>query len=225
MEILNITHSGSPVSEFIVQGFEKSMKIIKLTDIKPIDKKSKRLAHLALHKQDLEFSKECLEAIKFNQYNPIRNSLWISALIYYCKCFGSSKSRCNRLDGKKIYHDKLALENFKFIKNIRNKHYVHDENSLHQSYPGAIINGPEDKIQIEKIITFVATTDFFGQEVYSSLCRLVDEAIAFVESEYDKLSKIITGDLEKMPSSQLMSMPEIQYKKPNSNDVSLKRED
>lgn len=81
----------------------------------------------------------------------VRQSLWRSAIVHFGKCFGKSASRF-QLNPNAIWKgNQSALEAFKYYKDLRNKHVVHDENSYAQSIPGAILNNGKKPYKIGDI--------------------------------------------------------------------------
>ena len=218
MEYLGLSKPGGPGSGFHLEGFPGAVKVVALTG-----GKARRLAHLALHVADLSFAQDCLRALMQGQTEPIRSALWVEALVRYFKCFGSSVSRF-QLEPSKIYPgNQLALESFEFLKNMRNKHYVHDENSFSQSLPGAVVNGPESPHKIAKIVTFRAQGDILGQENFTNLRLLIDGAMAWVEQQYDDLADSLTQDLELRAHGELLALPDLAYSKPDVSDAALQR--
>jgi len=126
-----------------IEGCPDAVKVIAVEGWR-----SKRLADLALHKDDLEFADSCLDAINVSPEEPfvIREALWRSAIVHFMKCFGDSGARF-QLSSVKILNGELPEVSmaFEYFKDLRNKHFVHDENSYAQSLPGAILNRQRDK--------------------------------------------------------------------------------
>jgi len=77
-------------SSLHIEGFPDAVKVIAVEG-----GRSKRLADLALHKDDLEFADSCLDAINVSPEEPfvIREALWRSAIVHFMKCFGDSGAR------------------------------------------------------------------------------------------------------------------------------------
>ena len=218
MDYLCLSKPGGPGSGFHLEGFPDAVKVVALTGAKPT-----QLAHLALHCADLLFAQDCLTALMPGQVEPMRSALWAGALVRYFKCFGSSKSRVE-LDPSKIYRENLlALESFEFFKNMRNKHYVHDENAFSQSLPGAVVNRPASLGKIAKIVTLSANADILGQDNFTNLRLLIEEALAWVKHEYDDLAHTLTEELELKPHGELLALPDLAYSKPDASDVALRR--
>ncbi len=206
---------------FHVEDFPNAVKVIQIN--RP---QSKKLADLFLHRNDLEFSLKSLEEINCvpDQSNFLRQALWRSAIVHYLKCFGDNKARFN-LDSKKIYRkeEPIAIENFEYFRNLRNKHVVHDENSYSQSIPGAILNKQNHPYKIEKIVCFAITVETLTQENYSNLHMLIKVALTWIVSEFDGLCEILTKELESKSYETLIQMPNMKPRTPTIDEVKNNR--
>jgi hypothetical protein len=217
MKHISIGQPGGPGTNLQFEGFPDAVKVVALTD--PC---ASRVAHLVLHITDLRFAEECLTALAGGQAEPMRRSLWESAVVNYFKCFGSSAARF-QLNAAKIYgSNPLALENFHFFKSMRDKHFVHDENGYLQGRPGAVINGPQSAFKIAKIVTFTARADIVGQANFTNFQLLVQDAKAWAVRAHDELCDGLTVELEQRSREFLMAMPELQYRTPTLDDAAKK---
>ncbi len=205
---------------FQIEGFPNAAKVIHLKG-----PKAKRLADLSLHINDLNFAMECLETINQVPDKPLvlKKALWRAGIIHYMKCFGDNKAR-SRLNPKTIYKGNSdALTAFNYFKNLRNKHYVHDENSFTQSIPGAILNKRDKPHKIEKIVCFNATGLTLNQVNYSNLHQLIQEVKQWAEKEYDNLCDIFTKELESRSYEELDSLESMTYTAPKLEEIKEKR--
>lgn len=199
--------------QFHIEGFQNAVKVIKIEGVR-----AQRLSDLALHKSDLDFAKNCLSAINHvPEYIrwPVQQALWRSAIIHYVKCFGSSTCRF-QLDFKKIYKKEPAeaREAFDYFSNLRNKHFVHDENSYAQSLPGAVLNNKEHRYKIEKIVTVNTLEETLTRENYGNLMLLIEKAHFWLVSEYDALCIALANELEQQPYEALLDREAIRYSVP-----------
>jgi hypothetical protein len=213
MEDIAFTHHENA---FHIEGFPDAIKVLKTRG-----PKSRRLADLSLHKNDLDFALECLETINSTPSEPwiLREVLWQAAIVSFVKCFGQSKSRFS-LNHKDIYKaDVGAVKAYKFFLSLRNKHIVHDENSYTQSIPGAVLNKDGMGHKIAKIIFFSATGITLGQEQYSNLKLLATDARKWVISQFDEGCDILTAELEARPYNELLAMEGMTYTVPPADDV------
>jgi hypothetical protein len=218
MEYLTISKQGGPSSGFHIEGFPDAVKVGRLTG-----PKARRLSHLALHLGDFRSAATCLATLDPKHAEPIRSALWFTALVEFMKCFGSSRGRFS-LSAKEVYRgNQSALDAFEFFKDMRHKHYVHCENAFAQALPGAIINGTDCSHKIAKVVTFEARADIISDENFINLHLLIQDAIKWVMREYDELCNTITSELEKLPYQELLSLPNLEYKKPVALDVARGR--
>lgn len=200
-----------------MEGFPDAVKVVKING-----SEAKRLADLSLHKVDLEFADACLDAINQISDTPlvVREALWRSAIIHFVKCFGNGARF--QLSADKIYKGESsnALIVFKYFKDLRNKHFVHDENSYAQSIPGAIINNGTKGYSIEKIICFSAFGATLEQNNYNNLKLLIEKAMVWVVSEFDRLCELLTAKLEQERYEDLLARDAITYHAPTVDEIS-----
>lgn len=209
------THSG-----LHIEGFPHAVKVIAING-----PEAKRLADLSLHRRDLEFADDCLDAINQTQENldVVREALWRSSVIHFIKCFGNSERF--QLSAMRIYKNEPpeALIAFKYFKDLRNKHFVHDENSYAQSIPGAVLSNGTKAYKIEKIICFSAFGETLEQGNYGNLKLLIKRARIWVVSEFDFLCESLTATLEKESYHNLLARDAITYRVPTADEISSTR--
>jgi hypothetical protein len=186
---------------------------------------SKRLADLALHKADLLFATECLEQLNHTPEEPfiIRQALWRSAIIHFVKCFGDGVRF--QLSAEKIYKgDALGLMAvFRYFRDLRNKHFVHDENSYAQSIPGAVINQGNKGYKVEKIASFSAYAETLGQSNYNNLSLLIQTADKWVTLQFDSICDILTKELEAESYETLLRRESLSLTVPNVDQIGKSR--
>jgi hypothetical protein len=214
MEYFDISHSDSG---FQIEGFPDAVKVLSVST--PM---ARRLADLALHRQDLSFAKECLEVINKTEDDFIREVLWRSAIVHFFKCFGSSNARSS-LPERKIYASEEAFEVYSFFKNLRHRHYIHDENSYTQALPGAILNKPNSQNKIAKIVCFYTTAEVLDQPNFSNLMLLITTALSWLELSFDTLCDKLTLELEQKPYEELVATEGLIWNKPRLEDIDKNR--
>jgi hypothetical protein len=206
---------------FHIEGFPDAAKLLRLDG-----PKAKRLSDLCLHKSDLDFVAECLDAINQTPVSNavVRAALWRGAVIHFVKCFGDSKARF-QLDAERIYKDRPpeAMLAFRFFRDLRNKHFVHDENSYAQSIPAAVLNKGDKAYKIEKIVCINHIADVLGQENWANLKRLSETAHNWVVAEFDALADLLTRELEAEPYDSLMQRATVEYRVPSVDEMSKRR--
>lgn len=217
MEHFSITKTAKG---FHVEGFPDAVKVLRMTGAK-----SQRLADLALHRADLDFALECLEAINHQPEEPyvVRQAPWRAAIVHFMKCFGQSESRFS-LDAKRVYKgDAGASEPFEFFESLRNKHLVHDENSFAQCLPGAVLNKKGMDHKIAKIVCLSVIGDTLNQENYNNLHLLATRARKWVVTQFDELCNLLTAELEPKSYDELFAVEGITYTWPGEGDVHTSR--
>ena len=208
-------------SNFKIEGFPDAVKVIRVDG--PL---ANRLSDLSLHKIDLDFADECLDALNLvpNEPSVLKEALWRSAVIHFLKCFGDAGARF-QLSPEKILKGEPAeaLIAFKYFKDLRNKHLVHDENTYTQSIPGAILNKGDKSYKIEKIVCFAARGITLGPENYSNLKLLIQKTRNWVVSEFDQVCGSITTGLESEPYSALRARESANYRVPTIDEIPKNR--
>ncbi len=192
MEYFGISQKESGLH---IEGFPDAEKVVCIDG-----PQAKRLSDLALHKADLDFADQCLDAINQTprESHIIREALWRSAIVHFLKCFGDSGARF-QLSAQKVLkiEPPEAMMAFNYFRDLRNRHLVHDENSYAQSLPGAILNKGNKEYKIERIVCFAAIAATLAQDNYSNLKMLIQKSRAWVVDQFDKLCKLVTEELEK----------------------------
>jgi hypothetical protein len=201
---------------FHVEGFPDAVKVLRIRG-----PKAQRLADLALHKEDLDFTIECLEAINTTPDKPylLRQVLWQAAIVHYMKCFGQSESRFS-LNPKAVYKgDAGAFEPYKYFDSLRNKNLVHDENSFTQCLPGAVLNKKGMAHKIAKIVCLSLVGDALNQGNFQNLHLLATRAREWVIAQFDELCHVLTLELEPKDYEELLAMEGITYTAPSADEV------
>lgn len=149
----------------------------------------------------------------------LRQALWRAAIIHFIKCFGHSKSRF-KLNPKQIYKgDSLGKEVFHYFENLRNKHFIHDENPYSQTIPGAVLNRDDKPHKIAKIVCLDVSGETLTQANYGNLHQLVTLARDYICAEFESLCGILTSEYEAKPYHELLAMEEANLKVPTADDV------
>lgn len=204
-----------------IEGFPDAVKVIAIEG-----PRSKRLADLALHKSDLEFADSCLDVINLSPEEPfvIREALWRAAIVHFIKCFGDSGARF-QLSSTKIFKKEPpeALMAFEYFRHLRNKHFVHDENSYAQSLPGAILNAESKSYKIEKIVCFAAIAGTLGEENYNNLKLLIQKSRSWVIAEFDHLCDTLTVELERESYENLLKKESLTLRTPVNDEINRNR--
>lgn len=186
---------------------------------------SKKLADFSLHEDDLAFAAGCLKEINNipKQNLIVRQALWRSSAIHFMKCFGKNAAR-SQLHANKIFKgDATALVIFKYFSDLRDKHFIHDENSYTQSLPGAILNKSDKRHKIEKIVCLNTTANTLTQTNYNNLGLLIQKTHSWVIREFDNLCDKITKELEIKSYDDLHNREGVTYKAPGIDEIDKNR--
>ena len=118
-----------------------TIRIVKINN----NETAQALSDLILHRDDLNFAKNCLEEINKTDNALVREALWRSAITHFCKCFGNNRGRADyKLVANKIFPQK-GLNALGYFKDLRHKHIVHDENSFAQSTTCLLYTSPSPR--------------------------------------------------------------------------------
>jgi hypothetical protein len=217
MEHLRISETDAGLH---IEGFPDAVKVIRVEGWK-----AKQLADLALHKWDLEFAAECLNNINRVPKEPrvVSQALWRAAVVHFMKCFGRSHARY-QLDARKIFRGNAsALAAFAYFEDLRDKHFVHDENSYCQAIPGAILNNGTKPYKIEKVVCLDLVAETLEQDNYSNLYLLIKTTLLWITDKFDAICSALTAELEAESYEDLLAREAIDYKLPTIDEVGKRR--
>ncbi|MGB1561947.1 MAG: hypothetical protein ACPHN2_10635 [Sinimarinibacterium flocculans] len=205
MKLLDVTVNGTQIH---VENYPDAERVVRISG-----DAVQRLCDLGLHRDDLAFARECLDALtrldtQAADVEVIRSALYRSAIVHLFKCFGKNASRSS-LRSDEIYtaEGQVALDVFAHFKIIRNKHLVHDENSYTQSHPGAIINPESHSQKVAAVICMNYAVDLIDQSSFNNLYSLVSTALEWVHKAYDDLERELRAELEARSRAELVALP------------------
>ncbi|MEX3982143.1 hypothetical protein AB4Y45_24555 [Paraburkholderia sp. EG287A] len=187
-----------------IEGIPDAVRVVALRG-----SHAKRLADLALHRKDLAFADDCLVSLTTvpEGSDVIQEALWRSAIVHFFKCFGDGarfKLSPNRiLRGE----DPKAMIVFRHFENLRNKHFVHDENSYLQCIPVAAINDGSKAYKVEEVLCVSLMGLTLEQAAFDNFRSLVIKTREWVEVAYDDLTAEIKRQLEAETYAALLAMP------------------
>jgi len=205
-----------------INGFPDAVQVVEIKS-----RGAARARDLALHLSDLTFCKGALDQIPANPnvVDITHLSLWRCAIYQFYKCFQHSESRANLDSGKVLIGASVEVrENFKFYKNLRNKHLIHDENSNSQVSVIAVLNDGSKPHKIEGVRAMTMQFDDFGAQSVINFKSVVNWALDFVRREFDPLLETIRAELETKSLKELQKLPPPQHTVPTVADVSRPRQ-
>ena len=203
-----------------IKGFPDATKVIKLSG-----PKAQQLSELDSHRNDLQIALASLEGINgvALESSLARQGLWRSAVEHSMKCFSASEAR-SKLNPKKVFKgDSEALEVYEYFRYLRNKHIAHDENAYSQSIPGAVLNRPNAKYRIAKIVCFSAIAETLDQGNYGNLHKMVTDTLSHIDARFDSLCSDLTAELETRSYGELDAMEDMTYSKPELENIGKSR--
>lgn len=205
-------------NEFVIDGLpQDTVNVISFAALLP--RQTRDLSSVTAHRLDLRFAKTFLDLIS-GADDAARTALWRGAITHYCKCF----SQTNKTGGRRPLNSKLLPaglpgEIHSWFMSLRNKNLVHDENAWLQTLAGAAIAGPGKGHNIEEVICSTVEGQFLSPENFGNLTLLIEHALEWTNSEFERLCKEISEELEKVPRETLLSQPNVQYRAPEAGDV------
>jgi hypothetical protein len=205
---------------FHIEGFPNAVKVLKL-DVP----RARLVADLLLHQADLDFALRCVNGINLVPEEPVelREGLWRSAIVHFIKCFGKNKSRFS-LALKQVYKGDLeALAAFRYFKNLRDKHVVHDENAFSQCLPSAILNRQGFTPKVARIWCLKGKLEILTQGAYGNLHLLITRASEWVVKEFDHQCDALAAELEKMSYEDLCNFAPLTFRATGAEEVDVPR--
>lgn len=160
------------------------------------NKKKKSFISLFLNKRDIERAIDFLNCISMNNHPIANEGLFISALAMFAKCFVNAEAR-NSLDkGRfKSFAPQFA-ESFDKYDAWRNKHFLHDENSMTEATAFLLVapegsesslGGPPSVIWNSVQINYIEERkhlEMLLQEIWKYIVYLIDNQGASIETDY-----------------------------------------
>ena len=211
--------------KFHIEGFPDAVKVISTSRLSP--HLSRQLADCVLHRDDLSFSKKCVELLYNSETNTplVREALWRCAIVHYCKCFDQTGKIRAAIPYSKYLPGGDARVCHQYFLDLRNKHVVHDENSYTQASTGAVIAPDGRSIKIEEIVCTKISGVTLTDENLDILHRLIGEALNWIESHFDQLVAMIKTEFENQPYQTLLGQPDMApYRAPTVDEVSKRRQ-
>lgn len=151
------------------------------------NKKKKQFISLFLNKKDIERAIDYLDCISLNNHQFANEGLFISALAMFSKCFVGSESRIglDKIGFKKFSPQSAIL--FDRYDAWRNKHFLHDENSMTESVAFLLISpegtenifgGPPSVVWNSVQVNYVKESKWLEnllQEIWKYVVQLIDK--------------------------------------------------
>lgn len=171
----------------------------------PNEKKVAQFTSYFLHKADIEAGIDYLTGISLNNHIKVNEGLFIAALTMLMKCFQSSESRGQlNEDAFKKFAPEVA-ECFDKYKNWRNKHFVHDVNSMIETTAFLLI-APEPCEEIfggdPSVVWNRVPVDYLVES--RSLYNVMQCVWQFIVSKIDEIGTSIHADYRDKSKDELL---------------------
>lgn len=206
---------------FHIEGYPDAIALKRIDT--PI---ARQLQSLILNAHDLEFCRDALAEIGRLSHDENRlavDGMWVAVIARYFKCFGRNKSR-SQLSAKKILRSHTGAETvFTYFQALRDKHIIHDENSLSQAFTGVALNHRAAPFKVADIIALAFNAVTIDQAHYTQISQLVAITLAWVYAKVDELHNQLGREYEQWSHDDLLALPDIQYTAPTSDVAGEKR--
>jgi hypothetical protein len=176
------------------------------------------VARLSLHHFDISFCQRILKEV--NEYNDVSLALWIAVLTKFMSCFQNSKAR-PQLCPQEVYRaNPTALEDFKLLMKLRNKHVAHDVNSHYNAAAFAWLEPNGDVRAVEPFLT-VARID---PTLVTTMRNLVGHALDFINTAMADAGKELLAQVQAMTPEERMALPTgVYFPLPTEDDIEQTR--
>jgi len=201
-----------------IDGYPTAKRVCKIAT-----KKAKKLADLRLHEVDLTFCANTMQLMgvlgKPHKDEAIENlkqreAFLIAVLVRFCACFGKNIAR-SQLPINIFNNKPYAQEAFKYTRNLRNKHVVHDENNCRYSTTCAVLDEKNELIDVISI-----RSQFYMEwSFYENLFNLISDAQKYVASEIEKIRGEVLLEVNALGVGTRAGFPDVQHSFPNPSDV------
>lgn len=169
------------------------------------DKRKRQFISLFLHKADVEEGLDFLHCISMDKHIQVNQALFISALTNLMKCFQSTPV-CNMLSEDRFARaypvESKELERFK---NWRNKHFIHDENSMREAIAFLFVapEGCENPLGgLPSVIWNRSPVDFLSEG--RQLEVLMQALWRFIQEEIDKVGAAMFEEYKTKTREELL---------------------
>jgi len=158
--------------------------------------------------------------------NITQQSLWVSALIYYARCFSGGVR--TSLDSKVLYDglsgDPMGVHEY-YI-NLRNKQVAHSVNAFEKTKVGLIIPNENDTKPVKGLVYLSMRHVFSDKADCKQFQMLAQEALKYTNQQIKKLEKKIIEDVNMNCSVEnLRKMKKLKHVAPGPNQAGVSRGD
>ncbi len=199
----NKDHSGL----VIYLPFQDNTVIYKLPDDTP---NREVFISVVLHQLDLKIACEYLNLINDDQNSIVSEALFLAALNQCMKCFKYSKNRDKLIKEEVFINESRLLQCFSRFENIRDKHYMHDENGMLQPLATMLVsNKSNNNTSVFRpwVIWNRERLNFVQEAIL--LKEVIEYIINFVQKRIDSLAhNLALNFVQKMRSGANLELVE-----------------
>lgn len=177
-----------------------------------------------LNKVDIEAGIDYLNCISLNNHPRANEGLFVGALSIYFKCFQTSDARV-ALDEAAFKRSSPQFSNeFNRFKNWRNKHYIHDENSMTQASSFLLIAPKDCSSKFggpPSVVWNLAPVNYIREG--QCLQSLMKETWKFTVQKIDETGDAIMKEMESLSHDDLLALEDAHIKLATKNSSEQKR--
>ena len=157
-----------------------------------------------LHIEDIQKSISFLKCISADKPEIINEALFVAGLNCFMKCFKVSRAR-EKIPKEDFLGDNRGVENeFHFFESIRERHYMHDENSMLTPSAFLVIH-PEsmpERLGPVSVVWNAVKIDYYEQS--ERLRYLATLALEYAKDRFERYCKDIIDRYKELPRETLL---------------------
>lgn len=208
-----------------IEGYPTARRFVKL----PAAPFGRQIGDLRLHQSDLMFCEQAMQIFGLHltqtllesQQTPDsfmnRTIYWIAILTKFMGCFKKSKSRLC-LKKEKVFKGNIeAMNAFNYFEALRDKHIVHDENSLNVITVGVVLGEGSEVIDVVSLKMQADTAS--SQSDAQNLYNLIDHTLKYLASEVEICLQDCFKVLREKKPEELEKMLDVKVDWPDTSKV------
>lgn len=174
-------------------------------------KLQQQFVSLFLNKADIEAGIDYLNCISLNNHIRANEALFVAALSVYYKCFQNSGARIALNEAAFKHFSPQFSDEYDRFKNWRNKHYIHDENSMIQTCAFLLVAPVDSQEKFggpPSVVWNKVSVDYLreGRILYN----MMQETWRFIIKRIDEIGDFILGECVKFSREELLTLDEVQ---------------
>jgi hypothetical protein len=187
--------------------------------------------NLALHRTDLSRARAFLDEFDRQggvepgqRMSTVCKGLWHAALGSTFKCFQHSAARAEKFDADTIFGTDVTSPEraaFDLLKDLRNRHVLHDENDWMQPLPIAVVAMPGHQPVVSDFDCVVI--EGVDTAHVEQLGTVVNAALAWVNGQIESQIGVIRDDLLARGYDELMALPAPSLTMASSGSIKQRR--